>query len=117
MPLSELGEQGQSEQPSSYTVWVDENSHYMDSSERYRHGEFPDYESALAACRRIVDEFLAANLRPGMTAERLYKLYTLFGEDPFIVPGRSERLFSAWDYAKKRCGEICSRETGQGPGQ
>ena len=41
-----------------YTVFVDDNFHYMDESERYKLGEFADCASAMAACKQIVDEFL-----------------------------------------------------------
>ena len=41
----------------TYTVFVDDNFHYMDESERYKLGEFPDCASAVAACKQIVDEF------------------------------------------------------------
>jgi len=41
----------------NYTVFVDDNFHYMDESERYKLGDFPDCASAVAACKKIVDEF------------------------------------------------------------
>jgi hypothetical protein len=95
-----------------YTVLVDENSHYLDESERYMHGTFATYDDAVAACQRIVDEFLALQYRPGMTADDLYRLYTLFGEDPFIRsdgPDADARLsiFSAREYARLRCALLC----------
>ena len=54
-----------------YTVYVNDNARYMDESARYKLGEFADCESAIAACKRIVDEFLD---RPGpnSTAEELF---------------------------------------------
>ena len=96
-----------------YTVLVDENSHYQDEAEWYEHGTFATYDEAVAACQRIVDEFLAGQYRPGMTAEELYGLYTTFGEDPFIrsdVPGPATRssIFSAWEYARLRCALLCA---------
>jgi hypothetical protein len=92
----------------SFTVMVDENSHYLDESERYEHGTFATYDEALAACRRIVDEFLAAQHQPGMTAADLYSLYTTFGEDPHIVPDQPGASFSAWGYARLRCDQLCA---------
>ena len=86
-----------------YKVFIDENSHYMDESERWLQGEVESYEAALATCRRIIDGFLAANYGAGMTADELFKLYTFFGEDPFIVPDDGVQRFSGWDYAKRRC--------------
>jgi hypothetical protein len=86
-----------------YTVLVNENSHYMDESERYEHGTFESYDEAVSACQRIVDDFLAAEYRPGMPAAELYRLYLTFGEDPFIRPERAGFRFSAWTYARLRC--------------
>jgi hypothetical protein len=42
----------------------------------------------------------------------------MFGEDPFIA-GRAESPdhsagFSAWDYAKARCDELCAQAAGPG---
>lgn len=91
----------------SYQVFVDDNYHYRDEDERYKLGDFAIYEEALNVCKAIVDEFLQANYKPGVTAEQLYKNYVGFGEDPFIVGEPSPFPFSAWDYAKKRCSQIC----------
>jgi hypothetical protein len=90
----------------AYVVYVDDNYHYMDESERYKVGEFETCEAAQDTCRRIVDEFLLQNYKPGQTPKQLYELYTMFGEDPFIV-GKPECAFSAWTYAKERVEEIC----------
>ena len=68
----------------------------------------------MAACQRIVDEFLAAQYRPGMSAVDLFQLYTLFGEDPFIRddgPAAARRIFSAWEYARLRCALLCASAT------
>ena len=91
---------------SRYVVLVNENSHYMDESERYEQGRYPDCASALAVCKRMVDDFLAANGGGAKTADELFQLYTLFGEDPFIVTADPECAFSAWDYARLRCAAI-----------
>lgn len=93
-----------------YKVLVDDNYHYMDQSERYELGEFENLEAAIEAAKKIVDEFLRSGYQPGMTAQELYKAYTGFGEDPFIASPSTEEtgvLFSAWDYAKLRCEEMC----------
>ena len=89
-----------------YVVYVNENSHYMDDSERYKLGEFDDCQSAVAACKRIVDEFLEKT--GSVSAADLFGQYTTFGEDPWIqATGSSvaECKFSAWDYARQRCCE------------
>ena len=90
-----------------FTVIVNENSHYMDESESYTLGEFETAEEALAACKRMVDEDLAELHTAGMPAEELYRRYTTFGRDPYIVPADYSSKFSAWDYAKERSTAIC----------
>lgn len=91
----------------SFTVFVDDNFHYMDEDERYCLGSFDTLEEAVAACKGIVEEFLAANYKPGMKPEELYRTYTCMGEDPWIRGGGAGVPFSAWTYAEARCAEIC----------
>jgi len=93
-----------------YTVYVDENSHYMDESERYTHGEFPTAEAAISAAKKIVDDYLLSAHKRGMTADELWRSYVDWGEDPFIIPEDAQSKFSAWDYAKQRCRELCGEE-------
>src|SRR5258708_2881041 len=81
-----------------YTVFVDDNFHYMDESERYKLGEFDDCAAAIAACKQIVDEFLLPN---SGRSEDLYVTYTMFGEDPFILTDDPNCKFSARDYARE----------------
>lgn len=92
----------------SYVVMVDDNFHFMDKGSRYRLGDFEDADTAVDHCRRIVDEYLASALEPGMTSGALYKSYAMFGEDPYIccvdVPPVS---FSAWGYAQIQAQELC----------
>jgi hypothetical protein len=90
-----------------YVVIIRENSHYQDASENYLHGSFDHCDEAVAACRRIVDEYLADAHRPGMPVDALYELYMHFGEDPYVISDDAGCKFSAWDYAKLRCAELC----------
>ena len=91
-----------------FHVRIRENSHYMDESEAYDHGSFATYAEAETACRKIVDDYLASARKPGISAEDLFRSYTTFGEDPTIdAPGPNGERFSAWDYARKRCGKLC----------
>ncbi len=94
-----------------FTVRVADNFHYMDESESYEHGAFETLEDAIVASKRIVDEFLASALKPGMTAEALFSQYKSFGDDPYIL-GSSEPgvPFSAWTYAELRCSELCGSQ-------
>jgi hypothetical protein len=94
----------------TFKVFVDDNFHYMDESERYELGEFSTLDAAIEASKKIVDEYLLSAYHPGMTAQALFESYTSFGEDPYIVATPSKEtdvLFSAWDYAKRRCYELC----------
>lgn len=93
-----------------FTVLVDSNSHYQDESERYKLGEFDDLETAIAACQRIVDDYLDSVRESGVAAEAMYKSYAMFGEDPYIVGADQSVPFSAWEYAKTRSREICETE-------
>lgn len=93
----------------NYIVRVEENSHYMDESERYTLGEFADAEAAVSAAKRVVDDDLHSLYQPGMSAENLYRHYTSFGRDAYIISNDESCQFSAWDYARERCDEICSR--------
>jgi hypothetical protein len=90
-----------------WKVFVDDNFHYMDESERYLLGEFDSRDEALAACKKNVDDFLSSQIKPGMTAEKLFQHYSSFGEDPFFIDDDPNNKFSAWDYARERCGIIC----------
>lgn len=89
-----------------YTVFVDENPHHQDKSERYKLAEFDTYEEAAAACRKIVDEFFKS-YEPGKHSyDKLWEQYMMFGEDPFIVSEDKKLTFSAWDYAKEICRKL-----------
>lgn len=90
-----------------YTVFVDENSHYMDKSERYKNGDYSSEREAVLVCRKIVDDYLLSAYKSGMTADQLYESYKNFGDDPFIRGvDESGTGFSAWTYAEKRSHEI-----------
>jgi hypothetical protein len=91
----------------TYTVRVDDNFYYMDKDYRYTHGEYANLEDAVKASKAIVDSFLATAHIPGMRPDELYRSYTSFGDDPFIV-GPEGAKFSAWNYAQRRCEEICA---------
>jgi len=92
----------------TFRIYVDDNFNYMDESSRYCIGKFENFDEAVARCKSIVDEFLIEHNTDQIDAESLLKLYTMFGEDPFVVPTpESETSFSAWGYAKQRCEELC----------
>jgi hypothetical protein len=96
-----------------FIVYVYDNYHYMDKS--YRDTlKFADYDTAIKACKSIVDDFLQHGYNPGMTAEYLYSSYVNFGEDPWVADPVSEfppgeGAFSAWDYAKEQAEKMCNK--------
>jgi hypothetical protein len=94
---------------SHYKVMVDDNFHYMDEDERWELGTFATAEEALVACRKLIDEWLAHDCKPGMSANDLYEQYTFFGDEPFILAlGGAEPVnFSARDYVRERVQAIC----------
>lgn len=96
-----------------YKVLVDDNYHSMDESERYELGVYPTLEVAVTAAKKVVDEWLRSAYKPGITADELLKGYKSYGEDPFIeaTPPNDDTgiLFSAWDYARLRCEELCAQ--------
>lgn len=92
-----------------FTVRVADNFHYRDQSATTTHGDFPTWEAALAAARRIVDDSLSHHWRQGMSADELYSAYTSLGDDPWIVPEPEGQRFSAWEYARERCLVLCGQ--------
>jgi len=96
-----------------YRVVVDDNFRHGDPGQRFVKGEYATYAEALGVCMEIVDRFLRHEYVPGMPASALYFRYMMFGKDPSIVkysePPDTLPGFSAWDYAKARCEELCSR--------
>lgn len=95
-----------------FTVLVNDNYHYQDEEERYQLGEFDTLPAAISACQYLVDEYLD-EARKDLTSsmapvDDLYRSYTMFGPDPFVVGAVEHVPFSAWTYAKQRCHDIFS---------
>ena len=89
-------------------VHVYDNFHYMDPDEEWTLCVFDTPEDALEAAKRLVDDSLRENLKPGMTPAVLFQYYQNFGDDPSIyVEGGGEGApnFSAWEYAEARAVE------------
>lgn len=89
-----------------YVVFVDDNFHFMNEDERTTSGEFDTLAEAILNCQTIIDEFLESALQPGMSAAELLDQYYSFGDDRFIRGADAD--FSAGNYAKKRCAELCT---------
>lgn len=69
---------------------------------------FATIADAIRCTQAIVDEFLAAEYKPGMTSAALYDRYTSFGAGPYFKADEGMRRvpFIVWDYAKQRCTEM-----------
>ena len=89
-----------------YKVLIDDNFHYMDESERYTLGEYDSCAAAVAACKKVVDEFLIHNLGQ---CDDLMASYCMFGDDPFIITDDPDCRFSARDYAREQARLLESR--------
>lgn len=93
-----------------YTVYVDDNYHFMDESERVNAGVFDSAEEAIAKCKKIVDEYFT-RIKPGEHSyAEIWSGYQTYGEDPFVISGGAKVDFSAWDYAKERARELSRKE-------
>ena len=91
-----------------YLVFVDDNFHNGEESERYKLGEFETREEALAVCKQKVDEYFEIIEKGKHSFKELWEGYMLYGEDPFISNDDNEIKFSAWAYAKERCMEYAA---------
>ena len=91
-----------------YHLRVYDNFHYGDDSEAYDYGQYDSYDLALTAAKKMVESSLRHEYKPGMTKDDLLVSYLFYGEDPIIVPNKSDReRFSARDYANEIAGDIC----------
>jgi hypothetical protein len=96
-----------------YTVYVDDNHHRFEEQWKRRAlGSFADCATAIATCRKVVDDFFAnfpaapiKGLR-GEDAADLVAVYRRYGEDPWICSEDAGCVFDAWSYAEQRCAEI-----------
>ncbi len=97
-----------------YSVFVSENWTYMDAEAgTWSIGEFETWEGAVTVAKDVVERSLREVHKPAMEAEELFRYYTTFGEDVYITPTEEGRAFSAWEYARERCREICDAERGE----
>ena len=71
MENSKKSELKRPEDTPMYRVMVDDNFHFTDESERYILGEFKTLETAITACRKLVDRDLDHLFNTRMTAEEL----------------------------------------------
>ncbi len=92
-----------------YIVYLEDDFWFWDDPELLMSGKviYETYEEALKECQRVINDFLIESYKPAMTADELYNNYLKFGDEPYIRPGEKNNQFSASEYAKERCAEIC----------
>ncbi len=94
---------------SGYKIYLEEDYWFQDDPELLSAGKviYETYEEALRECKRMIDDFLIRNYKPGMTVDELYNLYLQFSDEPYIIPRGENNQFSHSKYAKEQCVEIC----------
>ena len=96
-----------------YRVLTGDNFHSYDDDEGSDDsGTYSTQEEAIEAAKLIVDKSLRWERKQSKNPadpNELYDRYMDFGDDPVIRPG-TEPHFSAWEYAKSRCPEICQEQ-------
>jgi len=92
----------------NFVVYVDDNFHNGDESERTRMGEFATQEEAVTACKQRVNDYFDRIEKGKYSFKELWEGYMLYGEDPFIMNELGEEHFSAWEYAKQKCREYAA---------
>jgi hypothetical protein len=81
-----------------YTVYIDDNFHYMDESERYAVGSYHSLEEAIEKCKEMTIRSLEGFYEKGITPEKLSAQWSMFGDDPFIIGGDGSVPFSAREF-------------------
>ncbi len=87
------------------------SKHNQPNAEVRHIGNFKTLPIAIAASKRIVDQFLQREYSPGTTAKVLFAVYQNLGEFPYIFRDDDKTInvhgFSHFQYALERCHEIC----------
>lgn len=63
-----------------WTVYIDDNFHYMDEEARITRGYYPTLDEAVAVCMEITRQSVQEHAGGGMEG------YTMFGDDPWVSP-------------------------------
>ena len=85
-----------------YTVYAYSGFHLMGDAEKYLLGEFGDCASAVAACKKIVDDFLLSIRDSASSPETLLEEYERSGPEPYIESDDPTCWFSTADYVRRR---------------
>ena len=84
-----------------FTVYIDDNFHFMDKSYRIKYAQYDTIEEAIKTCQVITKLSLLDFFKAEMSFKELILRYQTFGDDPWI--DNSDGItFSAWDYAKEK---------------
>ena len=86
-------------------LFVQDQNEYGNPTAAREVGVFATRAEALAAAQNRVDAGLKELFVTGIRADDLFRQWSLFGEDLFLVPDE-EPLFSAFTYAKVRSNEL-----------
>ena len=90
-----------------YKVFVDDNYHYMDESERYVADSYSSLEDAVERCKELTIKSLEDLYEDGITPENLSAQWAMFGEDLYIVGAGGSVPFSARKFiTTELCKEI-----------
>lgn len=73
----------------SYSVLIIDMSHYMDEESEYRIDGFPSFELAREFVRRWVRDSVEELRSPDQSADELRKSWFMWGEDAFVIGGKS----------------------------
>ncbi len=75
-------------------------------------GEFEGQPEAIAAAKRLIDDFLQQECKSGMSAEALFGHYQTFGQVPCVLRSDGKTIgntgFAALEYARTRSAELCA---------
>ena len=90
-----------------FKIFVDDNYHYMDESERYAAGSYDSLDEAVNKCKELTIKSLENLYEKGITPEKLQIQWSMFGEDPYVFGGCGAVPFSARRFVSTElCKEI-----------
>lgn len=87
------------EKTKQFTVFVEQNSPYMENKGPVIHGVYDSYKAAYRACRFIVEDSIREFFDYDYTEEENYMLYLIYGLSPWFDPQGDGTGFSSADYA------------------
>lgn len=104
--LSQAMNEGPSIQTIKYEVYVDDNYENFScdgGNGQVAFGTYDSLEEAVEICKRIIDESLTKNLKPGINTESIMSSWKFGGPTAFI---RGNGVFDSDEYVKRRAMEI-----------